>query len=112
MTCRQYLFCVQNAADYTDRDAYVSDIALSVIWGDGEVPADRITALREIYTAYHRTVREISTVAGLSHRKLAERFGIPYRTMENWCNDVSTCPPYTCLMMQECLCLYHPVITP
>lgn len=114
MTCKQYNFCVAETANYTDVDAYVSDVALSAIWGDGEgeIPAGRLDALREIYTAYHRTVRDIAAAAHLSQRKLAERFCVPYRTMENWCNDVSICPPYTRLMMQECLGLYHPVITP
>lgn len=41
--------------------------------------------------------------AGLSQRKLAEHFLIPYRTMENWCGGVSECPLYTRLMMQRIL---------
>lgn len=112
MTIKQYVCCVQSAADYSDPDAYVSDLALSSVWGseEGEIPADRITALRGIYTAYHRTVKDIAAAAGLPQRKLAERFGIPYRTVEDWCRGINTCPVYTRLMMQECLGLFRPSV--
>lgn len=49
------------------------------------------------------TVRQIAEAAGLSHRKLAERFGIPYRTMEDWCAGRRDCAPYIRRMMLECL---------
>lgn len=114
MTGRQYLFCIQNAAAYADPDTYVSDLSTISIWGDAEtgtIPTDRLDALREIYTACHRTVREISAAAGLSNRKLAERFGVPYRTMEDWSRGARVPPIATCLMMQECLGLYRPPVT-
>ena len=106
MTNKQFAVCVSEAVCYSDRDAYISDLCLSTIWGDSEesgVPADRITAIGDLWDALHRNVREISEAAGLSNRKLAERFCIPYRTMENWCGGKNDCPLYTRLMMQECL---------
>lgn len=106
MTINQYRTAVAEAANYTDRDAYISDIALSTIWGDPEsveIPATRVDQLGQIWDAYHRSVKEIAAAAGLSGRKLAERFCIPYRTMEDWSAGKSTCPIYTRLMMQECL---------
>ncbi len=36
MTDKQFYACCQEAANYADRDAYVSDLALSDIWGDPE----------------------------------------------------------------------------
>ena len=104
MPIKQYTYCVRAAADYADPDAYVSALATSDIWGDAQdagILYSRVDDLRRIYTAYHRPVREIAAAAGLSPRKLAERFCVPYRSMENWCTGVSECPPYTRLMMQE-----------
>lgn len=106
MTINQYRTAVAETANYTDRDAYVSDLALSSIWGDPEgadIPADRIEQLSQIWDACHRSVKEIAAAAGLSCRKLAERFCIPYRTIENWSSGSRECPLYTRLMMQECL---------
>lgn len=106
MTINQYRTAVAEASTHTDRDAYISDLALSTIWGcteGAEIPAARLDQLGQIWDAYHRPVKEIAAAAGLSCRKLAERFGIPYRTMEDWSAGKSTCPLYTRLMMQECL---------
>lgn len=106
MIDKQRMYCVSEALEYTDRDAYVSDLALSAIWGDpadADIPADRLETLGKIWDAVHRSVREIADAAGLSHRKLAERFCVPYRTMENWCSSTNNCPVYIRLMMQQLL---------
>ena len=106
MTDKQFLLCVTEADQYTDRGGYISDLALSSIWGDSEIeqiPEDRIDAIGQIWDSCHRSVKDIAAAAGLSQRKLAERFCIPYRTMENWCNDKRSCRLYDRLMMQECL---------
>ena len=63
--------------------------------------------LTEIWKASHRTMKEIAVLAGISQRKLAEHFGIPYRTMEDWCRGARACPVYVRVMMQECLGLIH-----
>lgn len=106
MTIDQYRTAVAEAANYTDRDAYISDLALSAIWGDPEdadIPADRLDQLGQIWDACHRSVKEIAAAAGLSQRKLAERFCIPYRTVGDWCTGQRACNLYIRLMMQECL---------
>lgn len=109
MTINQYRTAVAETANYTDRDAYISDLALSSIWGDPEganISATRLEDLGQIWDACTRSVKEIAAAAGLSQRKLAERFNIPYRTVENWCGGQNACPLYTRLMMQECLGLF------
>jgi hypothetical protein len=106
MTNTQRTICLREIKHYTDRDAYISDLALSSMWGDAEdaeIPAERVTELGDLWDAFHRPVREIAAAAGLSQRKLAERFCIPYPTMERWCGGRSACPVYTRLMMQEIL---------
>lgn len=49
------------------------------------------------------TVREICTAANLTQSALAARFGIPKRTVEDWCRGVAKCAPYIRRMMMECL---------
>lgn len=106
MTINQYRTAILEAANYTERDAYISDLALSSIWGDPEgagIPADRIDQLGQIWDAAHRSIKEIAADAGLNYRKLAERFSIPYRTVEAWYMGERKSPPYVPMMMQECL---------
>jgi transposase len=52
------------------------------------------------------TVPEILTASGLNKTQLSKRFGIPYKTVQNWCADGKEhreCPAYVRLMMQELL---------
>ena len=106
MSDKQFAACYKEIANYQDRDAYVSDMALSSIWEDttsDEIPAERLDAVGQIWDAAHKSVKQIAADAGLAQRKLAERFCIPYRTMESWCGGQRECPAYVCLMMQELL---------
>lgn len=109
MTIAQYRDAVAETANYNDREAYVSDLCLSSIWGDPEdadIPADRIQQLGDIWDACSRSVKDIAAAAGLSQRKLAERLCIPYRTVEGWCSGARHCALYVRLMMQEALGLF------
>lgn len=106
MTDKQYTICVAEAQNYTDREAYISDLSLSSMWGDGpedDIPTARIEQLGSIYDAVQRSVKQIASDAGMSQRKLAERFCIPVRTIEDWCAGKRTPPDYVRLMMQELL---------
>lgn len=103
MTNKQYHFCVTEAANYKDMDAYVSDLALSSIWEDDNLPDSRRQALRSVYAATNRSVREIVSAAGMTQAAFAEAFCIPLRTVENWCTGCRECPLYTRLMIQKCL---------
>lgn len=106
MTDKQYKTCVAEVGNYTDRDVYISDLTLSSLWEDpeeAEIPAERLEQLGQIWDACNRSVRDIAAAAGLSVRKLAERFCIPYRTVEDWSAGRRESPPYVRLMMQEIL---------
>lgn len=98
-----------DALTVSDRDAYVSDWALSSIWGDpegAEIPAARLAYLGRLWDAAHMSVRDICAAADLTQRGLAQRFDIPQRTVESWCSTAAssrTCPDYVRLMMIECL---------
>lgn len=110
MNYKIYNFALSEVANYTDRDAFVSDLALSYIWGDAEdavdIPPERIDELGMIWDAYHRTVKDIAGGAGMSVRQLSVRFGIPQRTMESWASNSASgrsAPTYVMLMMQEAI---------
>lgn len=115
MTNKQYSTCATEAQNYTDREAYISDLALSSIWGDrleDDIPQARLAQLGRIYDAVHRSVKDIASEAGISAREMAIRFCIPQRTIENWCMGVNKCPLYTRLMLQESLGIYAPNVDP
>ncbi len=104
MTDTQFFACVRECGAYGDLDSYVSDMALSSIWSeDAVIDAAARAALRSIYTAVHRTLREIVEASGLSQAAFARRYCIPKRTVENWCSGVNDCPLYTRLLLQESL---------
>lgn len=113
MTIKQYSTCGTEAQNYTDREAYISDLALSSMWGDdpeAAIPADRLESLGTIYDAVHRSIRDIASASGLTQRKLMERFCIPRRTMEDWSTGTRSCPVYTILLIQESLGIFRPPI--
>lgn len=106
MKNKQFYILVGEATGYPDRDAYISDLAMSTMWEDdesSEIPPERIAALGSIWDACHRSVRDIVASAGMTQRAFAERFCIPLRTVEDWCTGKRECAVYLRLMMQECL---------
>ena len=46
---------------------------------------------------------EFISEKGLSIKKVSARFGIPYRTAQNWNAGVNKCPDYVLCMMKEIL---------
>lgn len=109
MTSAQFAFCAKSAADYTDPAAYVSELALSDIWGDAPdapIPQARLDDLRQIYNAVTCSVRDIVDAAGLGQAAFARKHCIPVRTVNNWCLPASSpehrdCPLYVRLLLQR-----------
>ena len=92
MTIEQYTLCRSEAKNYTDSDSPESPI-----------PQDRLTAIGQIWDAVHRTAKDIVRDSGHTMASLSKRFGIPYRTMQDWCAGVRVPPDYVLIMMQQCL---------
>lgn len=107
MTDMQFITIWQDAlTTIYNRDAFVYDWCLSAIWNEEEgidVPVARLEHIGRIWDAAQRSIKDIAKAAGLSQRKLAEKFCIPYRTLEDWCTEKRTPPDYVRLMMQECI---------
>lgn len=105
MTNEQFSTCVAETQNYSDRDAYISDLSLSSMWGDAEdapVPEQRIADLGQIWDAAHRTFRDIAAAAGTSVRQLAMRYAIPRRTAENWSSGENAPQLHELLAIQQC----------
>nr|DAI30333.1 MAG TPA: antitoxin [Caudoviricetes sp.] len=71
-----------------DQDAFVSDWALSSIWGDdpeeANIPQYRIDYLTHLWEDAHKSVREIRAMTGLTRAAFGAVYQIPPRTIENW----------------------------
>lgn len=96
------------AGAYVDRDAYVSDMALSSVWGDAEdeeIPAERLALLGGIWDGAHRTIPELIKQYGMTQTGFAQYFNIPLRTVQHWCLGERSCPPYVIAMAAEILAL-------
>lgn len=87
-----------------DRDAYLSDWALSSTWDDTEdaqIPTDRIDRLGRIWDGAHMTARELVAASGLSQARFAVRYCIPRRTVEDWCRELRSPPDYVRLFLAK-----------
>ena len=56
------------------------------------IPADSVSSVRELLDLY-----------GMTQAEFSRRFGIPCRTVNNWCNGVNTPPPYVFRLLGETL---------
>ena len=105
MTHEQFYEAVSEIVNYTDRDAYVSDLSLSSIWGDGaDLPAIADDVGR-IWDAWHMSVKELRATTGLSQAAFGRRFLIPRRTIENWESTKvpNECPLYIRMLIADVL---------
>lgn len=88
----------------SDREAYISDLALSSIWGDAEgaeLPADRLDTLGSIWDAAHLSIKDIRAASGLSQAAFARHHCIPKRTVDDWERGARACPGYLRLLIAE-----------
>ena len=89
----------------TDRDAFVSDWALSSIWGDDadEDIQSRAEEIRKTWDVAHMSVQDLCSRAGIGQSELSRKFCIPLRTVQNWFGGQNRCPQYIILMMARLL---------
>lgn len=110
MTDRTFYTLWAEALTTADRDAFVSDWALSSIWDDeqpDEIPADLIDELTSLWDAAHTPVSAIRAHLGLTQMAFGMRFLIPTRTVENWESGASKCPVYVHLLLLQAAGLYN-----
>lgn len=104
MTDQQFSTIFSAALNSGDRAAFISDWALSSVWGDPEgsnIPSTRLDELGALWDAAHLTIRDIRARTGLTQAAFAERFLIPRRSVENWEGGQRECPAYLRLMLAQ-----------
>lgn len=104
MTDTQLAFCVRKCSSYETREAYISDLGTSSIWGlraDSGIHPALAESLGVVWDSVHRPIRDIVAESGLSQAAFGERYCIPKRTVENWCSGVRPCPVYVRLLLQR-----------
>lgn len=114
MTINQYHLALTEIENYTDRDAFVSDLSLSSAFPEDADLSVTASELVLIWDAYHMTIRDMRTAAGLSRMDFSRRFCIPIRTIENWeCTgqNYRECPVYVRLLIAEAIGMM-PEVTP
>lgn len=114
MTINQYHLALTEIENYTDRDSFVSDLALSSAFQEDSDLSVTASELVLIWDAYHMTIRDLRTAAALSRMEFSRRFCIPIRTIENWeCTgpNARECPVYVRLLIAEAIGLM-PEVTP
>ena len=94
------------AGAYANRNVYISDMALSSIWGSAECtesPVERLALLGAIWDGAHCTIPELLKKHCLTQTGFAQYFNIPLRTVQDWCGGRRSCPPYVVAMAAEIL---------
>lgn len=101
MNDSQRNFCLSEMDNYSDPDAFVSDLALSSVWGDpedsAEIPEERIEALRRLWDVVHLPIQQL--LAPMSQAEACRKFYVPRRTMQDWYNNARKCPIYVRLYL-------------
>ena len=104
MTDKQIYTSFGEITNYTDPDAYASDIALSLL--DPENPDQKIDMVifDQLCTLWHvanDNFRDFLNLLGMTQTQCATRFCIPLRTVQGWALEERSAPLYIRLMMAE-----------
>lgn len=107
MTHNQYVFAVKKAPKYNELDVFVSDMLASVAFLPSEDDAaaepemSLVSELHMIWMVLAAPFCEFFKELDMTQKECADRFLIPYRTVQNWVGGINRCAPYTRLMMAE-----------
>lgn len=101
MNAEQRYLALSEMDNYSDRDAWLSDVASSTIWGDPEdqadIPQERIDTLLRLWDVVHLPIREL--LAPMTQAQACREFFVPRRTMQDWFAGVRECPVYVRLYL-------------
>lgn len=109
MTDKQFYVVFGEALTANDKDAFVSDWALSSMFDDGQetVSPDLIGDLGRIGDVAHMSFNGIVSASGASLTDFAARYAIPYRTAQHWAAGDRECPAYVRLLLATAEGLYN-----
>lgn len=103
MKDKQFYVVFSSALTVNDKDAFVSDWALSSMFDDGQetVSPELISDLGRIWDIAHLSFNDIVAASGASLTDFAARYAIPYRTAQHWTAGDRECPPYVRLLLAK-----------
>lgn len=100
MTNHQFYTLWGEAITSPDRDAFVSDAALSSLWGEDDAdPMVHIPELEKLWDAAHTGVKAIRELACMTQAEFAARHLVPLRTLQRW--EKGECPEHIRLLLLE-----------
>ena len=91
MTDKQFTAIFNDACSRSDEDAFITG------WQQEDRKLKE-QQLRKIWEAAHLAVTDIRAATGLSQQKFADKFSVPFRTVQNW-EYLNQCPDYVRLML-------------
>ena len=59
--------------------------------------------ISKLWRALSMEMKDVVAYSGMKMSEFSDRFVIPYRTLQDWCNGTNPCPVYTKLMLCEIL---------
>lgn len=106
LTDKQINTLYSETHNYTDPDAYVSDMLTSSLLLDPEDPEQEIAVeltepLLALWHVANDPFRALLERMGLTQTQCATRFCVPLRTVQDWAGDRREAAPYLRLMMAE-----------
>lgn len=100
MTNIQFYEFWGEALEYTDRAAFVSDAALSSLWGEDDAdPMVHVPELEKLWDAAHTGVKAIRELTCMTQAEFAARHLVPLRTLQRW--EKGECPEHIRLFLLE-----------
>ena len=95
---------IEMAREYKDVDDFIRNAMVSSLWEEEDVDqTGREEWLKQIYIAANRDIKDIIALTKMSQVEFGAYFGMPRRTIENWCMGKSSRQSYLLIMMQEIL---------
>ncbi len=104
MTDKQIYTAYGEAFNYSDPDAFASDIVLSLT--DSEDPSKEVDTalfeqLRVLWHVANDPFKSLLEIIGITQTKCATRFCIPLRTVQGWALGERPASSYIRIMMAE-----------
>lgn len=95
MTYNYFINLVKDAAEIKNEEAFVGEVGFPA---EIDLEAeDFLKALHIIFIAANGTFKEL--IEGKSLSAVSRYYGIPYRSLQNWCREERTAPSYVRCML-------------
>ena len=59
--------------------------------------------VNKLWVAISMDMKDVVKRSGMNMRQFSDRFFIPYRTLQAWCDETNPCPLYTKLLLCDAL---------